>query len=87
MDTVAAFIKRARGARPAFVDGKAGAAWIHADQLRVVFRFTVRGDRISRIDLVADPESLAGIDLAVPEEPPQARAWDMAEARDPGRSG
>ncbi|HEV8565601.1 MAG TPA: hypothetical protein VGQ92_00720 [Actinoplanes sp.] len=32
---------------------------------RVVFAFTIEGDRITAIDLLADPETLAGLDLEV----------------------
>ena len=73
-DIAAAFLRRAQAARPAFVDGSAGLAWIQAGQLRVVFRFTVREDRIVGIDLIGDPESQAAIDLVLPEEPSRQRA-------------
>ena len=52
------FSKRARAAQPALLDGKPGAVWMHEGQLRVAFRFTVGGDRITGIDLVADPDAL-----------------------------
>lgn len=70
-EVVATFFRRASGARPAFVDGSAGMAWVQSGRLRVVFRFTVSGDRIVGIDLIGDPASLAGIDLILPEEPPR----------------
>ena len=69
--TVAAFFRRASGARPAFVDGRAGMAWVQSGRLRVVFRFTVRGDLIAGIDLIADPASLAAMNLILVEEPPR----------------
>lgn len=52
------FSKRARAAQPALLDGKPGAVWMHEGQLRVAFRFTVDADRITGIDLVADPAAL-----------------------------
>jgi RNA polymerase sigma-70 factor (ECF subfamily) len=39
--------------------------WAPERKPRVVFRFTIRDDRISGIDLVADPEQLARIDLGI----------------------
>jgi Sigma-70, region 4/SnoaL-like domain len=65
-ETVATFFRRASGARPALVDGSAGMAWAQSGRLRVVFRFTVRGDQIVGIDLVADPASPAAMDLVSP---------------------
>ncbi|HEV3154238.1 MAG TPA: sigma-70 family RNA polymerase sigma factor [Candidatus Baltobacteraceae bacterium] len=53
------FLGRARAAIPAFIDGRPGAVWAHAGQIRVAFRFTILGDRIGAIDLVADPLALA----------------------------
>jgi len=62
---VAAFSRRARGARPALVNGAAGAVWMPAGQLRVVYSFTTSGDKITDIDLIADPERLRQIDLVL----------------------
>jgi RNA polymerase sigma-70 factor (ECF subfamily) len=59
------FSGRARFARPALVDGAAGAVWAPGGQPRVVFGFTIAGGMITRIDLVADPERLRRLDLAV----------------------
>jgi RNA polymerase sigma factor (sigma-70 family) len=52
------FSGRARFARPALVDGAAGAVWAPGGRPRVAFRFTITGGRITGIDLVADPEQL-----------------------------
>ena len=52
------FVGRARAAQPAFIDGRPGAVWAHEREVRVVFRFTIAGDRISAIDLVADRDAL-----------------------------
>ena len=59
------FSGRARAARPALVDGAPGAVWAPGGQPRVAFGFTVTDGRIVRIDLLADPERLARLDLAV----------------------
>jgi RNA polymerase sigma factor (sigma-70 family) len=59
------FSGRARAARPALVDGVPGAVWAKGGQPRVVFGFTVRDGLIVEIDLLADPEHLARMDLSV----------------------
>lgn len=45
------------------VDGLAGAAWMHRGEARVVFDFVVLDDRIVAIDMLADPDVLAGLVL------------------------
>jgi len=63
-DAVAhSFAGRARAARPALVDGVAGLAWLTGGRPQVVFDFLVRDGRIVAIDLLADPETLAGLEL------------------------
>jgi hypothetical protein len=59
------FSGRARLARPALVNGAVGAVWAPGGQPRVVFAFTVTGGRIVEIDILADPERLRQLDLAV----------------------
>jgi RNA polymerase sigma-70 factor, ECF subfamily len=58
-DVARTFSGRARAAQPALIDGEPGAVWMHAGELRVAFRFTIHNDRITGIDLVADPQALA----------------------------
>lgn len=53
------FAGRARAAQPVLIDGKPGAVWMHEGQLRVAFRFRVTDDRITEIEMVADPDTLA----------------------------
>src|SRR4051794_1119590 len=60
------FAGRARAARPVLVDGAPGAVWTMQGRARVVFDFVVAGDRIVTIDLLADPELLAGLELVAP---------------------
>lgn len=67
-DIAAAFSRRARGARPALVNGAAGAVWIQAGQLRVVVSFMTGGEKITGIELIANPERLRQIDLVIPED-------------------
>jgi len=59
------FSGRARAARPALVNGAAGAVWIQRGQPRVVFGFTISGDKIVAIDLLADPERIRQLDLVL----------------------
>jgi RNA polymerase sigma factor (sigma-70 family) len=59
------FCGRARAAQPALVNGAAGAVWAPGGQPRVVFGFTITRGKIVAIDVVADPEHLRRLDLAV----------------------
>ena len=52
---VAQFLRQAHAARPVFVDGAAGAVWMWGTTPKVVFDFTVLGDRITEVHLVGDP--------------------------------
>lgn len=64
------FLGRAVGAQPAIIDGLAGAAWAPGGQIRALLRFTVTGGRVSEIDLIGDPESIAACDVdLLPREP------------------
>jgi RNA polymerase sigma factor (sigma-70 family) len=59
------FSGRARFARPALVDGAVGAVWAPGGRPRVVFAFTIARGRVVGIDLVADPDRLSRLDLAI----------------------
>jgi len=59
------FAGRARVAQPAIVDGIPGAVWLAGGVPRVVFRFTIDRDRITTIELVADPERIQELDLVL----------------------
>ena len=59
------FSGRARFAQPALVNGAVGAVWAQGGRPRVVFGFTITRGKIAEIDLVADPERLRQLDLAV----------------------
>ncbi len=61
----ATFSGRARAARPALVNGAAGAVWAPGGRPRVVFGFTIRGGKIVEIDILADPARLRQLDLAL----------------------
>ncbi|HEX9040249.1 MAG TPA: sigma-70 family RNA polymerase sigma factor [Trebonia sp.] len=64
-DAVARWINgRAAGAVAATVGGEPGAAWAVRGKVRVAFGFTVNGDgRITAIDLIGDPDVLAGLEV------------------------
>jgi len=57
------FAGRAQAARPALLDGMPGLVWAKAGTIRVAFRFTFAGERVAAIDLVADPDELAAMDI------------------------
>ena len=59
------FSGRARAARPALVNGAAGAVWAPGGRPRVVFGFTISGGKIVAIDLLADPGRIRQLDLVV----------------------
>jgi RNA polymerase sigma-70 factor (ECF subfamily) len=64
---VAEFFKgRAQAAKPALVDGAPALAVIFGGQLRIVVRLTIRGERISAIDAVADAEQISEFDITLP---------------------
>ena len=62
---VAQFSRYARGATRALLDGNAALVWMTAGQLRVVYHFTTSDERITGIDLIADPERLGELDLVI----------------------
>jgi RNA polymerase sigma-70 factor (ECF subfamily) len=64
-ERVAAFSRFARGAKRALLDGTAAAVWMPGGRLRVVWEFTTSGDRITAIELIAEPEHLRHLDLVI----------------------
>jgi RNA polymerase sigma factor (sigma-70 family) len=59
------FRGRARGARPALVEGAAGAAWAPGGQPRAVFGFVIAGDKIVEIEVTGDPARIAELDVRI----------------------
>ncbi len=59
------FSGRALAAQPAVVDGIVGVTWAPGGRAKVVWDITVTGDRITRIDMVADADSLDELDLVI----------------------
>jgi RNA polymerase sigma-70 factor (ECF subfamily) len=58
------FSGRAQAARLARIDGQYGAVWAPGGKPRVVFRFAVEGDTIVAINLIADPDVIAALNIA-----------------------
>ena len=61
------FSGRARTARAALIDGAPGAVVALGGQSRVVFAFTIADDRITAIDLIADPARIGQFDVEMLE--------------------
>jgi RNA polymerase sigma factor (sigma-70 family) len=62
-----AFSANARFAEHALVDGAAGIVVAPKGKLALVLRFGVVGDKITEIDIAADPQRLRRVSLAVPD--------------------
>jgi RNA polymerase sigma factor (sigma-70 family) len=60
---VAERLNGAKGASPAMIDGDRGAAWIAAGEVKVAFVFHVEAGLVREIELIADPEVLATMDI------------------------
>jgi RNA polymerase sigma-70 factor (ECF subfamily) len=59
------FLGKAGAARLALIGGRLGATWAPGGKPMVVFCFTTQLDRITEIKLVADPESISDLQVAV----------------------
>jgi RNA polymerase sigma-70 factor (ECF subfamily) len=60
-EAVAGRFNGARAARVALIDGAPGLVWMHRGRPKVVFAFTLRGGKVAEIDMISDPERLAGL--------------------------
>jgi RNA polymerase sigma factor (sigma-70 family) len=60
---VAARFNGVRGAAPVTIDGELGAAWIHAGAIKVAFALHVEAGLVREIELIADPDVLATMDI------------------------
>ena len=60
---VAARFDGVRGAAPVTIDGDLGAAWIHAGTTKVAFVFHVDAGLVREVELIADPDVLATMDI------------------------
>ena len=61
----ATFSGRARAAQPASVNGAPGLVWVQQGRPRIVFDFSITAGKIVEIDLLADPDRLRQLDLAI----------------------
>jgi RNA polymerase sigma factor (sigma-70 family) len=52
-----------KGALPVTIDGERGAAWIMAGDVKVAFVFHVEAGLVHEIELIADPDVLATLDI------------------------
>ena len=64
----ASLVHRARLARTALVNGEVGVVVAPRGRLFLVLRPVVRGHRIAAIEVVAAPDSLRQLEIAVPED-------------------
>lgn len=64
-DVAGQFSGRAQAARPALIDGAAGAVWGTSRKPVVVFDFTIARGKVVAIELIADPDRLRRLDLTI----------------------
>ncbi|WP_040809294.1 sigma-70 family RNA polymerase sigma factor [Nocardia concava] len=63
----AGFAQRVDFAAVVLVDGRPGALVAPAGQAPTVLAFTIEGEQITRVDVIAEPETLARLALTVPD--------------------
>jgi RNA polymerase sigma factor (sigma-70 family) len=61
----AALAQRARLARPALINGRVGVVVASGRQLMLVLRPTIENGRIVQLEVLGDPDSLRGLEVAV----------------------
>jgi RNA polymerase sigma-70 factor (ECF subfamily) len=59
------FSGRARAAQLALIDGIPGLTWSRGGQPKVVFVFTITNDKVTAINLLADPDLLSELDVEI----------------------
>ena len=57
------FAGRAKAARPALVNGAPSLVWSQGGKVRVVFGFEVADGKVAAIEMVADPDRLADLEI------------------------
>lgn len=62
------FAGRAQAAQPAIINGAAGLVWAPGGQPRVIFNFTIQGDKIVAIEMLGDPTRLGEMAVRMLEE-------------------
>jgi RNA polymerase sigma-70 factor (ECF subfamily) len=64
-DVAARFSGGAKAARTALLDGLAGLVWVQGGTTKVAFDFTVVGDKVTKIEMIADHDVLEEIDIDI----------------------
>lgn len=59
------FSGRAHGAQPALISGAVGVAWAVDGHTKVTWDLAIRDGRVVHIDMIAAPDSLRDLDLAL----------------------
>ncbi len=62
-DVASRFSGGAKAARVALLDGLAGLVWAQGGTVKVAFDFTLKADKVSRIEMIADGDVLGEIDI------------------------
>jgi RNA polymerase sigma-70 factor, ECF subfamily len=62
-DVARVFLGSAQAARPVLVDGTPGAAWAPGGRPRAVWAFKVEQGRIVEVQVIADPKTIAGLEV------------------------
>ncbi|WP_433377576.1 sigma-70 family RNA polymerase sigma factor [Actinoplanes sp. CA-142083] len=57
------FNGRAKALRHAYIDGLPGLVWALHGEPKVAFAFTIEGDRVTGIEQIADPSTLAALEI------------------------
>ena len=64
-DVAETFAGRARAARRALIDGSPGLVWLQGGRPRVVFAFVISDGAVHEIQMVADPERIEALAVAM----------------------
>ena len=62
-DVARVFLGSARGAQPALINGTPGATWAPGGRPRAVWTFKVAQGRIVEVQVIADPKTIARLDV------------------------
>jgi RNA polymerase sigma-70 factor (ECF subfamily) len=77
------FSGRAAAVRPALIDGVPGGVWTLRGETRVVFAFSIAGSTITAIELIADPDHIARLEVVPLSARAEARRAVLPRGDDP----
>ena len=77
------FSGRAAAVRPALIDGVPGGVWTLRGETRVVFAFSITGSTITAIELIADPDHIARLEVVPLSAGAEARRALLPRGDDP----